>query len=177
VIPIAWTTPRTWTAGETVTAAELNTHIRDNENYLFGPTSWQARQITTGTSLPDSAWTAVVLNTTDVDTDSLGFSAGGVLIATAGTYLVCGNCSIVIAGAAGTRRGAAVMKNGTIINGSQNLAGSSGTQSLQVPTGTVLVVCAVNDVLKLAGFQDTGAAVLTNVVATVQSTLTVLRRL
>jgi len=32
---LAWTTPRTWTTGELVTAAMMNTHVRDNENYLY----------------------------------------------------------------------------------------------------------------------------------------------
>lgn len=30
----AWTTPRTWTTGEVVTASMMNTHVRDNLNYL-----------------------------------------------------------------------------------------------------------------------------------------------
>ena len=32
---MAWTTPRTWSAGELVTASMMNTHIRDNQIYLF----------------------------------------------------------------------------------------------------------------------------------------------
>jgi hypothetical protein len=31
---MAWTAPRTWTTGELVTAAFMNTHVRDNLNYL-----------------------------------------------------------------------------------------------------------------------------------------------
>ncbi len=31
---MAWTTPRTWVTGELVTAAIMNTHVRDNEDYL-----------------------------------------------------------------------------------------------------------------------------------------------
>lgn len=31
-----WTTPRTWVTSETVTSTEMNTHIRDNENFLYG---------------------------------------------------------------------------------------------------------------------------------------------
>ncbi len=30
-----WTTPLTWTAGHAVTAAELNTHVRDNMQYIY----------------------------------------------------------------------------------------------------------------------------------------------
>ncbi len=33
---MAWTTPRTWATSELVTAALLNTHLRDNFNYLYG---------------------------------------------------------------------------------------------------------------------------------------------
>lgn len=33
---MAWTTPRTWATGEVVTAAMLNTHLKDNLNYLKG---------------------------------------------------------------------------------------------------------------------------------------------
>lgn len=32
---MAWTTPKTWTVDELVTASMLNTHLRDNLNYLF----------------------------------------------------------------------------------------------------------------------------------------------
>lgn len=31
---MAWTTPRTWVTGETVTAALMNTHVRDNMDFL-----------------------------------------------------------------------------------------------------------------------------------------------
>lgn len=31
---MAWTTPKTWASGEIVSAANLNTHLRDNLNYL-----------------------------------------------------------------------------------------------------------------------------------------------
>jgi hypothetical protein len=34
---IIWTTPKTWAAGELVTAAMLNTHLRDNLEYLKTP--------------------------------------------------------------------------------------------------------------------------------------------
>lgn len=33
---MAWTNPRTWIPGEFVTASMLNTHLRDNLNYLYG---------------------------------------------------------------------------------------------------------------------------------------------
>jgi hypothetical protein len=33
---MAWTTPKTWAVDELVTATLLNTHLRDNLNYLLG---------------------------------------------------------------------------------------------------------------------------------------------
>ena len=33
----AWTTPRTWVTAEVVTSSLLNTHVRDNLTYLYGP--------------------------------------------------------------------------------------------------------------------------------------------
>ena len=32
---MAWTSPRTWVSGELVTAAIMNTHVRDELNYLY----------------------------------------------------------------------------------------------------------------------------------------------
>ena len=33
---MAWTTPLTWAVGQLVTASQMNTHVRDNLNYLKG---------------------------------------------------------------------------------------------------------------------------------------------
>lgn len=33
-MPALWTTPKTWNTGEPLTAADLNTHLRDNLEYL-----------------------------------------------------------------------------------------------------------------------------------------------
>ena len=44
---MAFTNPRTWTTGETPTATILNTHLRDNLNYL---------------SQPDDAWTTPTIS-------------------------------------------------------------------------------------------------------------------
>ena len=37
-----WTTPKTWATGELVTAADLNTHLRDNLNFLLSPNFQEA---------------------------------------------------------------------------------------------------------------------------------------
>lgn len=42
---MAWTDPRTWATGELVTAALLNTHLRDNLNYLLSPNNDFVRHV------------------------------------------------------------------------------------------------------------------------------------
>jgi hypothetical protein len=56
---MAWTTPATWTPGQVITATDLNTHLRDNLNFLFSrPNSVikrdnNANYTTTSTSFVD----------------------------------------------------------------------------------------------------------------------------
>lgn len=45
---MAWTTPRTWTTTELVTAAMMNTHVRDNLDFLAGWESALSNQDITG---------------------------------------------------------------------------------------------------------------------------------
>jgi hypothetical protein len=47
---MAWTTPRTWVANETATAANLNTHVRDNLNALYGTDSTYTPTLSQGAS-------------------------------------------------------------------------------------------------------------------------------
>lgn len=53
---MAWTTPKTWTVGEVLTAANMNLHVRDNENFLF----------TYGTAYDRASSEIAVVNTTSV---------------------------------------------------------------------------------------------------------------
>lgn len=46
---MAWTTPRTWVAGELVTASMMNTHVRDNMNFLKQYSWTVAATVATGT--------------------------------------------------------------------------------------------------------------------------------
>lgn len=63
---MAWTDPKTWTAA-LVTVNDLNTHIRDNLNWLKAPTSGQvtlANAITTtSTSWADATGLSVTMTT------------------------------------------------------------------------------------------------------------------
>lgn len=51
---MSWTNPKTWTAGELVDESMLNTHIRDNENYLYGLKRYIEIEVFT----PTSDWSA-----------------------------------------------------------------------------------------------------------------------
>lgn len=69
---MAWTTPRTWAALEKVTAALLNTHLRDNLNYLYGIQSVQRLS----TNITPAS------NTSTTETDLMSYTvAGGTLSA------------------------------------------------------------------------------------------------
>jgi hypothetical protein len=62
---MSWVTPKTWTAGEVVGETDMNTHVRDNLNYLFAP-SFQ--QIITGSAgnLSTTASTAIPISTANL---------------------------------------------------------------------------------------------------------------
>jgi hypothetical protein len=67
---MAWTTPRTWTAGAVHTAAQLNTDIRDNENFLRSAHACRLYKSATQT-VGTGAFDVVTFNTEDYDTDGL----------------------------------------------------------------------------------------------------------
>ena len=56
---MAWTSPRTWTVGETLTAANMNTHVRDNLNWLANDRPRCRANMTGSQNITDSTQTAV----------------------------------------------------------------------------------------------------------------------
>jgi hypothetical protein len=92
-MPQIWTAPRTWTTGELVTAAILNSHVRDNLEFLKSPptTVFNADQAsdytTTSTSFVNVNATDLALTITTSGGDVLlGFS-GSALISTGSMFL------------------------------------------------------------------------------------------
>lgn len=55
---MGWTAPKTWTAGETLTAVDLNTHVRDNLEFLHSP-PWVALKRTSNQVIDNNTWTRV----------------------------------------------------------------------------------------------------------------------
>jgi hypothetical protein len=92
-MPQIWTAPRTWATGELVTAAILNTHVRDNLEFLKTPptTSFIADQgsdytsTTTSFANVNATDLALVITTSGGDV-LLGFS-GSALIASGTLFL------------------------------------------------------------------------------------------
>lgn len=60
---------RTWVAGELVTAAYMNSNIRDLGNFTLARPMAVLRQAA-AQSIPNAAWTAVLMDTEDLDRDA-----------------------------------------------------------------------------------------------------------
>jgi hypothetical protein len=76
-----WTLPRTWATGEIVTAAQLNTHLRDNLDYLKLREDTPLNHFTCTSS---TAYTTT--SSTFTDMDSAGLT--GTLVTTGGPVLI-----------------------------------------------------------------------------------------
>jgi hypothetical protein len=147
--------PRTWTAGEIATGAFMN-GIRDALNFLLAPPAAVVRQ-TVVQSIPTSVQTPLLFDTEDADSDG-GHSASSntdrYTAQTPGWYNLRGQLSI----SANTGRFyLQPTLNGTNVNGCfTNLpVPGSGTATLQI-TGRVFL--NVGDILRIEGFQTSGAA-------------------
>lgn len=82
-----WTQPRTWTTGEIVTAAHLNSHLRDNLEYLALRQNTALNHFTCTSS---SAYSTTSSSFADVDASALAGTVttlgGPLLIGMAGTW-------------------------------------------------------------------------------------------
>ena len=82
-----WTLPRTWATGEIVTAAQLNTHLRDNLEFLKLREDTPLNHFTCNST---TAYTTTSTTFTDVDgaglSGTLTTSGGPLLIGAAGSW-------------------------------------------------------------------------------------------
>lgn len=86
-----WTAPRTWTAGELITASIMNTHVRDNLDWLKTPVAaidTSSSVSTTSASLTDVTGSSITFTTTGL---------GGVDIYWVGTYSVTSAATMAVA--------------------------------------------------------------------------------
>lgn len=73
---MAWTAVRTWVAGEIVTASIMNTHIRDNSQYLFDQIATPDRPgckayHSAAQSINTATATALAFDSEDFDSDAM----------------------------------------------------------------------------------------------------------
>src|SRR5262245_36675184 len=158
---MAWTAPKTWAVNEVVTAANMNTHVRDNENWL-GNDFPRCKANRTGTqSIPDSTATAVQLDDTDTfdvgamhspvtNNTRLTVPSGG-----GGAYFFTGEAHFAANGTG--HREAAIRINGTTIIARVRELGTSSTIAavLNVSGAHQLVA---TDYLELVVTQASGGA-------------------
>ena len=92
---MSWNTPRTWITGELVTAALMNTHLRDNLDYLYDGNNIGARVYNSANiSIPDSTYYVLPFDSERYDTDNIHSTVtntGRLTAQTAGKYLVIGH--------------------------------------------------------------------------------------
>lgn len=159
---MAWTAPRTWSVGETVTAALVNTHIRDNENWLANDKPRCSAVRSTNQSIANAS--AVALSMTDADEYDTGPmhdpgsnptrvtvpSGGG------GVYRVTGLWSWSAAGA-NTRRTITWAKTGVTLSGyGDNRTADGGGISFGSYSFNIPLVAA--DYIEMFVYQESGGA-------------------
>jgi hypothetical protein len=134
--------------------------------YNFGPT-WALTR-TTSQSITDSSWTTNNMLWTDerVDTGNMHSTSSNtdrVTITQAGLYSVTAKGSF--AGNATGIRGTRLLLNGTadanVVEGATVLFPAIGTSPVSVPLPTVYIQLAVNDILRVQVFQNSGGALNT----------------
>lgn len=56
---MAWTTPKTWATSDPLNATNLNTYIRDNQNFLHNQTYWEQDTDTSNRTTTSSSWATI----------------------------------------------------------------------------------------------------------------------
>lgn len=142
---------------------------------------WKTIEAASVTSLVNATWTNVLLDSVQIDdfgglTPPFDAATGGFKVPAAGRYEIQGVVGFASSPAAGTHRGACICINGTNQDGGQGFQlGGIITLALLIPTPVLIIDCALNDIISLRGYQDTGANRNTNTAAGQRSAMTVRR--
>lgn len=161
---------RIFTAGEVETGAYLNSAVTNLGNFMLGRPIAALRQ-TVAQTFTTGVGSTITFDTEDIDRDnghSLTTNTDRYTAQTAGWYWVSGSVSFV-GNATGTRS-AALYKNGTILNTSQNRVFVNAATNALVPT-SALVYLALNDYITIQGNQNSGGNLNSVVTAGTQSCL------
>jgi hypothetical protein len=163
---MGWTTPRTWVDGELATATLLNTHLRDNLDWL-NARKWARVYKSATQSVNDATQTVLTFDSETADTDgfhSTVSNTGRLTIPSGldGLYLVVGQVEWAT-NATGNRR-AFVMLNGATELAAVRAVAFSGTQASQ--QGMAVYPAVAGDYFTLEGFQNSGGALNANATTT-----------
>jgi hypothetical protein len=155
---------RTWVAGEVVTAAYFNTNIRDAGNFWLSRPLAILRQAS-GQSISNNTWTAITLDTEDLNRDSghsLVTNPSRYTSQTTGYYLCSGAVAHGFNATAGAR-GAEFATNGAAVNYTASLVPQvTTTWGSWVPiSAAFLYLTATTQYVEIWGFQNSGGAVTT----------------
>jgi len=152
---------RTWVVGELVTASFMNTNIRDAGNFFTADPCAEMRQAV-AQSIPNSANTAILLDTEDLDSDnghSTVTNTSRYTAQTAGWWRVMGGVSLT-GNATGTRN-LFIAKNSGAVAGTGTNNGVPGAASWAGATKSKLVSLIVGDFVEVFFFQNSGGALNT----------------
>jgi hypothetical protein len=156
---VAWTTPKTWATNDSLGASTLNTHLRDNLNFLYGRPCCRVFNNANISHTTSGALQALTFNSERFDTDTMHSTSsqtGRITFTTAGYYMVGGQVEF---GASATgERGLAIRLGGTttLISHNQDAIGSD---QLSVVT---FYAFTAGQYVELLGYQTSGGALNMN---------------
>lgn len=162
---------RTWVVGELVTASFMNTNIRDAGNFLTAVPVFSGRQ-TVAQSIPNSANTAALIDTEEIDSDnahSTVTNTSRFTAQTAGWYRYSGGFSLT-GNATGTRN-LFIAKNSGAVPGSGQDMGVPGAATWSGCVRAGFVSLIVNDFLEIMLFQNSGGALNTVIASGIEPNL------
>ena len=153
---MAYTTPKTWAVGNVLTASDMNTYVRDNAAFLYGPPSCRAYN-DADISIANNSVTALTFNSERWDTDTmhdLSTNTGRLTCKTAGIYHIYANVQFA-ANDTGYRTCTIRLGGSTVIGAMSITEVSDVAQRLIVSTEYPL---AVNDYVEVTVYQNSGDA-------------------
>lgn len=157
---MAWTTPRTWVPGELVTASMMNTHIRDNMNYLFTAASGDKCRATNGAqSISDNTATKLTFGSETFDTNGLHSTSSNpsrITIVTTGYYIVIG--WVYWNSAGGSSRWLRILVNNTTLYNTNRVSSASFDNAQSVDD---LISFTAGDYVELSVVQESGGSLNT----------------
>lgn len=153
----------TWTTGQVVTAAQLNTNMRDAVNFIIAPPLAVLRQ-TVAQSLTSAVYTALAMDTEDIDRDnahSTVTNTSRYTAQTTGWYDHDGSYAI---GTNGTgRRAVHWGVNATAVNGGEAVIPATAAGGVSVAAPGKAIFLNVGDFSELFAYQDSGGPLNTAV--------------